>query len=89
MTEADRGAVAAIELLLRGMEVTEDETEWRDMAETLVGAVTAYGLPVAVRREIEFEKQLKRDEEDWAGLYPPFPRSLAAWARGVPPEATR
>lgn len=85
-TELDRGAVAAIRLLLRSMEVTEDETEWSELAEGLVDGIEREGLPAMVRLGIDFERDFI---EECAEIYGPFPRDLAVLARGVPKTVWR
>ena len=81
LTEFDRGAVAAIRLLLRSMEVTEDETEWSELAEGLVDGIEREGLPAMVRRGLDFEDDFIECAEE---TYGPFPRELAVHTRGVP-----
>ena len=80
MNELDRGAIAAIDLLLRAQTVTEDETTIQEHAETMRGVIASEGLPVAIRREMDFEAALDDPEFPVIEAYGPFPPDLAALA---------
>jgi hypothetical protein len=77
----DRGAKAAIDLLLRAAEVTEDETSIQEQAEGMLSAIAEGGLALAIKREMEFEKTLDDDEFSVADDYGPFPADLAGLIR--------
>ena len=80
------GAVAALDLLLRGMTVTEDETSAEEHAEGILAAIKEGGLALAVRREMEFEANLDIEEEPnfVAETYGPFPAHLARLSESKP-----
>jgi hypothetical protein len=74
----DRGAKAALDLLMRAFTVTEDETAWQEHADGILSAIEEGGLALAVKREMEFEKTL---DDDWFSVdeaYGAFPESLLA-----------
>ena len=79
----NRGATAALDLLLRGMTVTEDETSAEEHAEGILAAIKEGGIALAIRREIEFEKNLDIEEEPnfVRDTYGAFPAHLAAIAK--------
>lgn len=90
MTDFDRGAIAALDLLIRGNTVTEDETSWQEHVEGIRAAIEEGGLALAIRREQEFEATLDDPDFTVDDTYGPFPADLAAIAaaRGDP-EAGR
>lgn len=77
MNDLDRGAIAALDLLLRGTVVTEDETTWEEHAEGIRYAIKEGGLALAIRREMEFERSLNASGEfSVAQTYGRFPERL-------------
>ena len=74
----NRGAKAAIDLLLRAVAVTEDETSWQEHAEGLLSAIEEGGLVLAIKREMEYEATLDDGEFTIADDYGPFPADLVA-----------
>ena len=81
MNDLDRGALLAIDLLMRGVLVTEDETSPEEHAEGIRAAVKEGGIALAIRREMDFERSLNIPGEfNVTQTYGRFPRGLAAFA---------
>lgn len=79
MTDLDRGAVAALRLLLRGQEYAMGEESIQESAETIIEAVESDGLPVVIARERDYElDNFEAEDRD------EFPPDLAAIAADVP-----
>jgi hypothetical protein len=75
--------VAVLDLLVRAVVVTEDETDWREHAEGIRAAVTEGGLALAIQREMDFEATLEDPEFTVADTYGEFPTSLLAIIEGA------
>lgn len=81
MTDLDRGAIAALQLLTRSVVVTEGETEPEQLADDIESAIRKGGLANAVRLQMNHERTLNiRGEFSVTETYGRFPRSLARLA---------
>lgn len=79
LTDMDRGAIAVLDLLKRGMEYAMGEETIEETAETIREGIAADGLPVVIRREYDYEREnFPADERD------AFPADLKALIKGVP-----
>lgn len=79
MNDLDRGAVAVLDLLKRGMEYAMGEESFEETAETIRDAVAADGLAQVIARERDYELDYFTDDDRDA-----FPPDLAALAADVP-----
>lgn len=78
-TDMDRGAMAALDLLARGMEYAQGEESTEETAETIRAVIAADGLPQVIARQRDFEIDfIPEDERD------EFPEHLAVLAADVP-----
>lgn len=83
MTDRDRGAIAALRLLLRANEVHEGEEEMTTTADDIANAIERKGLAATVRFQMDAETDYLMDEEA-TDDYDPFPPDLAAIASEAP-----
>jgi len=83
MTDRDRGAIAALNLLARSDEVHEGEEVWTTTADDIINAIEREGLAATIRLQMDAET----DYLFGAGAvddYEPFPADLDAIAAEAP-----
>ncbi len=85
MTDRDKGALAALALLVRSDEAHEGEEDWRTTADDIASAIGREGLAATIRLQMDAETDYFADsEDDLNEMYGPFPAPLAAIAAEAP-----